>query len=311
MHLIVAFAAPPTVHAHGPTPAIATPALERLLAGWSEVGRDDGDASSLSPPHEHAHAFALGLTGADGCLPWAARLAQGDGIDVGEQAWGLLTPVHWRVGSDGVHLADPDALALGESESRDLFDAVAPLFAEAGYGLAWGAPLRWYIAHPGLQGLACASLDRAVGRNVDAWLPRQPEARALRRLQNEVQMQLHADARNAAREARGALPVNSFWLSGCGRRQPERSDEVRLDDRLRGPALRADALAWRDAWQALDSDAIAPLLARAESGEAARLTLCGERSRIELAAPPRRWWRGLAAALAPSRRRVLPMLETL
>ena len=85
-----------------------------------------------------------------------------------------------------------------------------------GYTLAWGAALRWYVAHESLQGLATASLDRVIGRNIDAWLPRQPEAKRLRRLQNEVQMLLHRHPVNEAREAAGALPVNSFWLSGCG-----------------------------------------------------------------------------------------------
>ena len=311
MQLIIAFAAPPSAHGLGPGQALSTPALERLLAGWAEGQRDDADESTWSPPHERAHAAALGLAGADGCLPWAAHWAAADGVDVGAQPWGLLTPVHWRVGSDGVHLADPDELALSESESRALFDAVQPLFSGEGYRLAWGAALRWYAAHPALQGLATASLDRVIGRNVDAWLPRQPEARPMRRLQNEVQMLLHAHPLNAEREARGALPVNSFWLSACGKAQPARSDGVRYDDRLRGPALRADAGAWRDIWQSLDSDAIAPLLARADRGEAARLTLCGERSRVELAPRPRSWWRGLADAVAPARSRVQPLLESL
>ena len=311
MHLIVPFAAPLAEGARAALSSLATPALDRLLARWTEVGRDDGDEDGLSMPHERALAAALGWTATDGCLPWAARQAQADGVDVSDQAWGLLTPVHCRVGSDGVHLADPDALALTEAESRELFDAVRPLLAGEGYRVAWGAALRWYLAHPGLQGLASASLDRVIGRNVDAWLPRQLQARPLRRLQNEVQMLLHADPRNAAREARGALPVNSFWLSGCGRRQPERSAEIRFDERLRGPALRADASAWRDAWQALDSDTIAALLARAEHGEAVRLTLCGQRSCVELAPPRRRWWRGLANALLPPRSRVQALLESL
>ena len=106
-------------------------------------------------------------------------------------------------------------------------------------------------------------------------------------------------------------PVNSFWLSACGVAQPARSDGVDHDDRLRGPALRADASAWRESWRAIDSNAIAPLLARAERGEAARLTLCGERSRVELAPRPRRWWHGLAHAVAPARSRAQPLLESL
>ena len=311
MHLIIAFAAAPSAHGLGPGQALATPALERLLAGWAAGQRDDADESTWSPPHERAHAAALGLTGADGCLPWAAHWAAADGVDVGAQAWGLLPPVHWRVGSDGVHLADPDDLALGEVDSRALFDAVQPLFSGAGYHLAWGAALRWYAAHPALQGLATASLDRVIGRNVDAWLPRQPAARPWRRLQNEVQMLLHAHPINAEREARGALPVKSCGLSACGTAQPARRAGVDYDDRLRGPAMRADAGAWREAWRAIDGDAITPLLARAERGEAVRLTLCGERGRIELAPPPRSWWRGLAQVVAPARSRVQALLESL
>jgi hypothetical protein len=311
MHLLIAFTAPLAEGLRAALPRLATPVLERLLARWAEVRRDAGDEDSLSPPHERAHAAALGLTGADGCLPWAARQATLDGIDVGALAWGLLTPVHWRVGSDGVHLADPDALTLSDADSRALFNAVRPLFESEGYTLAWGAALRWYAAHASLQGLATASLDRVIGRNIDAWLPRQPEAKRLRRLQNEVQMLLHSQPLNDDREARGLLPVNSFWLSGCGALQAERSHELRYDDRLRASALRDDANAWCAAWQALDREAIAPLLAAAESGQAARLTLCGARSSIEFAPLPRGWWQRIAAAVAPARSDTRALLESL
>ena len=82
MHLIIAFAALPSDG--GRAAASPTlPALDALVARWAEVGRDSGDEDSLSPPHERAMAAALGLHGADGCLPWAAHLAERDGIAVG------------------------------------------------------------------------------------------------------------------------------------------------------------------------------------------------------------------------------------
>ena len=311
MHLLIAFAAPLLEGVRAALPALATPALDNLLARWVEVRRDAGDENTLSMPHERAHAAALGMTGADGCLPWAARQAAADGIEVGHRAWSLLTPVHWRIGSDGVHLADPDALALSDAESRTLFDALTPLFESEGYTLAWGAALRWYAAHASLQGLATASLDRVIGRNIDAWLLRQREAKPLRRLQNEVQMLLHTHPLNEAREAAGALPVNSFWLSGCGARQAEKPNHLRFDDRLRAPALRDDAAAWLAAWQAIDNDAIEPFLVAAESGEALRLTLCGERSSVEFAPRPRAWWRRIADTLSPARTHARSLLETL
>ena len=310
MHLIVPFASTLSPRRRVAA-AQALPHLDRVVAAWAEVRRDSADEGTLSPPHERALARAIGLAAPDGCLPWAARQAAAEGVAIGTQAWGQLTPVHWRVGSDGVHLADPDALGLADTESRLLFDAVRPVFEREGYTLAWAAALRWYAAHDALQGLACASLDRVIGRNIGAWLPRQPEARPLRRLQSEVQMLLHAHPLNEAREAAGALPVNSLWISGCGAAQAEPAHDARLDDRLRGAALRDDAAAWRQAWQSLDADAIAPLLAAADRGHAVRLTLCGERSAVELAPRPRRWWQRIADTVAPSRASASALLESL
>jgi hypothetical protein len=311
MHLIVPYAAPLSDEGRAAMSSLATPALDTLLRHWHESHRDSGDEYTLSMPHEHALARALGLAGADGCLPWAARLAAADGIPVGDRPWGLLSPACWRVGNDGVHLVDPALLDLDEVESRTLFDAVRPLFDSEGVTVAWGAPLRWYAAHEALRGLATASLDRAIGRNVERWLPRQPQARLMRRLQNEVQMLLHRLPLNEAREAAGALPVNSFWLSGCGTALPERGHDTRLDQRLRAPALRNDWAAWLTAWRALDAEAIAPLLAAAARGEPARLTLCGERGSVEFAPRPRPWWQRLAHRLTPMRAVVHPLLESL
>ena len=81
------------------------------------------------------------------------------------------------------------------------------------------------------------------------------------------------------------LPVNSFWLSGCGRRQDVEGEEPHADTRLRAPLLSEDWAAWAEAWRALDADALAPLADALERGEPASLTLCGERfaQRFELA----------------------------
>jgi len=306
MHLIVSHCTP---LAHlGPRQCTA---LDHVLRHWHALPREAPDESTLTPPHERALAEALGWQGSDGCLPWATRSAHQDGIEVGSHAWGLVTPVHARVGSDGVHLADPEALALDAAASRAFVEVLRPLFEAEGIRLVWGAPLRWYASHPSLQGLATASLERVAGRNVEAWLPRQASARPLRRLQNEAQMLLHEHPLNAAREAAGALPVNSFWLSGCGQAQAERASEVTLDDRLRSPLLRADERAWEAAWQALEVEALLPLIAAAERAEAVRLTLCGERGSASFAARPRPAWRRLAERLAPPPAASHPLLTTL
>jgi hypothetical protein len=308
MHLVIPFAAPLAETGRAALATLELPRLRALLAGSPPGLRDEGDEFSLSAPHERALARALGIAGADGALPWAARQARLDGIDTGDLAWGLVTPVHLHVGTEQVSLIDPGALMLGEDESREVFEAVRELFTSEGFVMLWAAPLRWYVAHESLADLATASLDRVIGRNVDRWLPGAREARLVRRLQNEVQMLLYTHPLNAAREARGLLPVNSFWLSGCGVAQPDAAGAVRVDDRLRGPALGEDWAGWARAWETLDEGPLAELQDQLRAGESVLLTLCGERS-SETFTPAG----GLLARIGALWRRpaVAPRLETL
>ena len=309
MHLLIPFAAPLSEAGRQALASLSLPRLQALLARLAEAERDEGDDWCLSPPHERALARALGLQGGAGLLPWAARQALADGVDVGELAWGLLTPVHWHLGTDQVSLLDPAQLMLDEPTSRALFEAVQPLFIGDGFLLSWGAPQRWYAAHESLGALPTASLDRVIGRNVDAWLGSDPAARRMRRLQSEVQMVLHTHPLNAEREARGLLPVNSFWLSGCGVMQRSDAEPPQVDDRLRGPALGDDWVAWVKAWQTLDEGPLAEWLERAQQGQPVRLTLCGERSGVTFEASSRTWGQRLRALWsAPSAQQVLEPL---
>lgn len=294
MHLLIPCAGALSDAGRAATEALALPTLARLMARLQRTHRDAGDEYSRNPPHERALAAALGWRGDDGTLPWAARLAAADGLDPGDRAWGLLTPAHQHVGTEQVTLLDPTELQLDDTTSQALLDAVRELLESEGFTVAWGAPLRWYVAHPMLEGLATTSIDRVIGRNVDAWLPDQPQARLLRRLQMEVQMALHTLPLNEAREDAGALTVNATWLSGCGRTQPASTTPAPVvDDRLRTPALREDWRTWQAAWLELDRGPIADLLGRVERGEPATLTLCGERHADRYAAAPAGWWQRL------------------
>jgi hypothetical protein len=309
MHLLIPFAAPLAEAGREAAATLVLPKLQALLGRLAEVQRDVADEWAWSPPHERALARALGLHGGAGQLPWAARAAQADGVATGDLAWGLLTPAHWHLGTDQVSLADPAELALDEAASRAFFGAVQGLFTSEGYAMHYGHPLRWYIAHESLAGLATASLDRVIGRNVDAWLGSDPAARRLRRLQSEVQMLLHSHPLNEAREAQGLRAVNSFWLSGCGVAQATTAPSPIIDDRLRTPALADDWAAWCRAWETLDAGPLAELWAQAQRGQAVRLSLCGERAWVAFeTAPPGllRRLRGLWASPA-----VAPLLEAL
>jgi len=309
MHLLIPFAAPLSEGGRQALRSLELPQLAAGLAACADptgADRDAGDELSFSPPHERALARALGLSGADGCLPWAACRAAHDGRQPGDLAWGLMTPAHWHLGSDHITMGDPDDLGLDAAESQALLDAVQDLFVSEGIALVYGTATRWYVAHESLAGLRTASLDRVIGRNVDPWLTPGREARLWRRLQNELQMRLHEHPLNQAREARGALPVNSFWLSGCGVRQaPREAADLVVDTRLRQSALAEDWAAWSDAWRALDDGPVAAW--RHEPG--ARLTLCGEQGAVTLASGSgsawQRWW-GRWRPAAPS-----DLLETL
>ena len=309
MHLLIPFAAPLSEAGRQAAATLALPKLQALLARRAEVQRDSADEWSFSPPHERALALALGWQGAAGLLPWAARAAQADGINTAGLAWGLMTPAHWHLGTEQISLIDPAGLMLDDTGSRAFFEAIAPLFTSEGFAMHYGAAQRWYLAHESLAGLATASADRVIGRNVDGWLGTAPAAQRLRRLQAEVQMLLYTHPLNDERASRGLLPVNSFWLSGCGVAQPEAPNPPAVDERLRGPALADDWAAWCKAWETLDAGPLAALLARAEAGQPIALTLCGERAWARFEAAPRsvlQRLRGLWTRTAP-----LKLLETL
>jgi hypothetical protein len=307
MHLLIAHAGASSPACAGTLGQLDLPHLAALLARLAPGARDEGDEYALSPPHERALARELGWQVEDGRLPWGAREAAAAGIDTGAEPWGRVTPTHWLLARDHVSLVDPAALDLGDDESRALFDAVRALFESDGWRLLYGAPLAWYASHESLRGLPCASLDRAVGRNVDAWLSGGPSAvaadgrsndprlRAVRRMQNEAQMLLYHHPVNEAREARGALPVNSFWLGGCGARQAERPlPGLQLIDTLRGPALAEDWAAWADAWRALDGGPLRAALHDRAAAGALALTLCGERHAQRFEAVEQPLWTRLA-----------------
>ena len=304
MHLLIPFASALSEVASQVLRDLPLPNLAQLLARLTLVQRDDGDAYSLSPPHERARAAAAGWHGDDGCLPFAAQAAAGDGIEVGALAWGLVTPAHWHVGRDHVTLADPVALDLTETESHDAFDTVRDLFVSEGLRFEWGSASRWYAAHEGLADLPCASLDRVIGRNVELWMrggaTLTAPAKLLRRLQSELQLLLYSHPLNAEREQRGELTLNSFWLSGCGRLQPDRSVALQVNDALRAPLLAEDWAAWAEAWRALDAGDVAEWLHSARAGRTVTLTLCGERGAHRFETAPQSVWQRIGSRWATS-----------
>jgi hypothetical protein len=282
---------------------LSLPNLAQLLPLLTPLDAPLGsDEYSFNTPFELALAELRGSPAADGCLPTAAWALLPAGRQ-DDRAWALLTPIHLSVGSEQITALPPQALALTEAESRAFFDSLAELWPAAeGYASLWLSSDQWLIAHPSFAGLRSASLERVVHRHVDIWMP---EARRLRTLQNEVQMLLHGHPLNEAREAAGALALNSVWISGCGvdgSGAPLPAD-LQIDASLQEPLQAGDWQAWSQAWVQLDAGPVAALLARAKQGDASsRLTLCGERYARSWTLKPRpglrRLWQSLLAPRA-------------
>ena len=117
----------------------------------------------------------------------------------------------------------------------------------------------------------------------------------MRRRQSERQRLLYPHALTDEREQRGALTLNSFWLSGCGRAQPEEGAPPQVDASLRAPLLAEDWVAWAEAWRALDAGPAAELLAASRAGDSVALTLCGERGAHRFESTPRSLWQKLGS----------------
>lgn len=294
--LVLPFAASESVH-WWPTmqaqPLTSTPHLRALLKGMRMVARDAGPASSLSPPHERLLARELGWqTTSDGLLPWAAWQQCRLSGQPPQGAWAWVNLCHWSMGREHATLSDPAALNVQETESRQLLAAMRPFFEEDGLALHYLEPLRW-LAHGQALAQPTASLDRVLGRNVDAWLPASPELRTLRRLQNEMQMLLYTHAVNEERLQRRLLPVNSVWFSGSGELSTTATNTpnmpaapLHVARALAPAALAEDWPAYTQAWAQLDATAILALLERQQAGQSVRLSLCGERASLTLETAP-------------------------
>jgi len=268
MHLMIPHASALDEAARHAFASLTLPNLSAQLARLSPAETWGGDEFSPQPPHHLALAALRGQ--AD---PSAAAWS----LDAGpELSWALMTPVHLAVGTDGVDVLPPAALNLSESDAARFVELLRELWPEA-EGWQWRLldATHWAIGHAtALDGLQAASFERAAGRPIEPWLP---EARTLRRWQNEAQMLMHGHALNTEREARGEHPINSVWIGDIGRSNGRKSD-VTVDARLTEPLLNGDLAAWAEAWQRLDAGPLAR--------ELTSLTLAGERFARRFTAQP-------------------------
>lgn len=295
MHLLISHAAPTGLQCQAAIAGLALPHLTDLLGLLTPTPPLLGSPDTLTPLAERLRANNLGLLGADGLVPWAATDAQHLGLTKvhGDAGWAWITPCHLNVHSNQVRMDDPQDLKISTSDCESLRAAMKRYFEQDGITLHPLTNGTWLAFGNVFKDLPTASLERVAGASIDAWMPRQENARLLRRLQNEMQMLLYTHAVNDARSARGLPTVNAFWVSGTG--TPATSPLItteRLEnvDALRHAALCDDAHDWTRAWHILDSTVLADLLVRARAGKSVQLTLCGERMAATLELKERPWW---------------------
>jgi hypothetical protein len=262
-HFLIPFASSLDPACQAAIKMLQLPNLTRFLKQADIARTDQGDEFDFIPPHERAIAASVRAELVDAPLV-------------------VVTPCHWSVGIDNIRMDNPDDLQLTDTESRALFATVQPYFSDDGIELTYDSPLRWLAQSQTLQGLPLASLDRVIGRNVEVWQPQSSASKAIRRLQNEMQMLLYTHPLNEAREARSLPTVNSFWLS----RQvcTPTDSHFFVDLSLRESALQSDWHSWLERWQAIDSKLAQAISPTSQSGQALEITLCGERHSIWLAA---------------------------
>jgi hypothetical protein len=278
LHLIIPGAVLPPDAAEPPSSrAPVLPKLRALLAAMHAATRIECTDDSPATPFELALAAANALPGEPGHIPWAAFETGTVGTPCA-----FIKLCHLQVGADHILLLQPEDLGVDAETSRLLLAAMAPYFLEDGitlqpYGEVSGT---WLATGEPFRNLRTVSTDQLAGRRLTRSMLESAggSAAVLRRLQNEMQMLLYTHPANETRQQQRLLPINSFWVTGAGvlETKTPAATNVQVDTRLYAAALRRDAATHAKAWQDVDADACADLLARLRAGEDVRLTLCSD-----------------------------------
>lgn len=141
-----------------------------------------------------------------------------DGGDPGAAYWLRADPAHIKINRDQLMLAEAGAVGITAAEADALRAVLERHFESEGYRWFSSHPERWYLSPRRIPEIQTSALHVAAGGNAANHLPTGAGALAWHRIWNEAQMVLHDHPVNLAREARGALPINSLWFWGGGER---------------------------------------------------------------------------------------------
>ena len=305
--ILLPFGLPPPELARDLLRELKLPAFATLMArAKKEHSRQEFDDFARALPHEMWLSSQFSLPS---FMPVSAEPRQEThnspalacatmralGLSADEGVWFMLHPAHIHIARDHLVLTDIRQIGLSETDSRELFDAAAPLFAEVGRPLVYGNANTWFMRADDWQGLLTSTPDATCGHNIDIWMPQGDGARAWRKLQNEVQMLWFAHPLNERRERLGKQSVNSIWLwGGSGAVTPIVGQYAKaahasasvtdiiaakpgrgllILDQLIQPALTGEWSSWLQELQTLESTCFAPVLQAMQQGQLDSLSL--------------------------------------
>lgn len=185
------------------------PALEMLLSRSRRESSDARDAESWL-----FQTFGIANSGD---RPVAALTLLADGGRPEDHYWLRADPVHLQPERTQLILADSDTLPISQHEALELADSLNRHFAGAGMIFYPLRPNRWYLRLENTPRMETHSLTETAGKDINRYLPFGPDGMRWHSILNEIQMLFHAHPVNEAREARGAMPINSIWLWGGGK----------------------------------------------------------------------------------------------
>lgn len=198
----------------GSSSSVRSPTLTRWLAQADLLaGAEAGDEALLR------EVFTWSEPG----LPIAALTRQFDVGDAGVSIWLRTDPAHVRADMATARMFACGDLGLSRDETDAIERDLKPLFADAGFVFEATTPSRWYLRHVvDADSVDMSSMptfsapDDALGDDLKLHLPADDSGRRWRNLLNECQILLHNHPVSAARNARGAVAINSLWFWGSG-----------------------------------------------------------------------------------------------
>ncbi len=194
-------------------PNTPIPVLERLMA------RGDLRRVPASEPAFRAHEpWQAQVLHRLGLQPHASAptTALGSGLNREHGSWLHAEFVHLAAGLDDLALVPlRQDQALDDLAQRELEAHLAGLTRDDGYEWLSAGAAHFLYTRATVHAETCAP-DAAARMPLVEAMPRGDDARALRRLMTELQMQLHEHPVNAQRDRAGLLAANSVWLWGLG-----------------------------------------------------------------------------------------------